>query len=124
MEITKGKGADKVIIAGGDNDAVDQAIRMVKPGGRIGNVNYFGSGDNIQIPRAEWGVGMGHKAIFGGLMPGGRLRMEKLAAMIHNKKLDTSKLITHKFNGFDKIEEALMLMKNKPQDLIKPVVII
>jgi len=124
LELTKGKGVDKVIVAGGDNDAIDQAIRMVKPGGRIGNVNYFGSGDYINIPRAEWGVGMGHKSIFGGLMPGGRLRMEKLAAMVHHKKLDTSKLITHKFNGFDKIEEALMLMKNKPQDLIKPVVIL
>jgi len=124
LELTKGKGVDKIIVAGGDNDAIDQAIRMVKPGGRIGNVNYFGSGGIINIPRAEWGVGMGHKAIFGGLMPGGRLRMEKLAAMVHNKRLDTSKLISHRFNGFNKIEEALMLMKNKPQDLIKPVVIL
>jgi len=124
LSLSKGKGVDRVIIAGGDNDTFDQAIRMLKPGGRIGNVNYLGNGDYIKIPRAEWGVGMGHKYIVGGLMPGGRLRMEKLAALIHNKKLDTSKLITHKFNGFDKIEEALMLMKNKPADLIKPVVII
>jgi threonine dehydrogenase-like Zn-dependent dehydrogenase len=122
-ELTRGKGVDKVIVAGGENDVLDQAIRMVKAGGKIGNVNYFGEGDHIKIPRAQWGVGMGHKAIFAGLMPGGRLRMEKLASMIHNKRLDTSKLVTHKFSGLDKVEEALMLMRNKPQDLIKPVVL-
>ena len=122
LSLTNGKGVDKVIVAGGDNDGIDQAIRMLKPGGRIGNVNYFGSGDYIKIPRAEWGVGMGHKLITGGLMPGGRLRLEKLASLITYKRLDTSKLLTHKFNGFDKLEEALLLMKDKPADLIKPVV--
>ena len=49
--------------------------------------------------------------------------MEKLASLLTTGRLDTSKLITHRFQGFDKIEEALMLMKNKPRDLIKPVVI-
>jgi threonine dehydrogenase-like Zn-dependent dehydrogenase len=121
---TNGRGVDKVIIAGGDVDTFDQAIRMLKPGGSIGNVNYLGEGDYVKIPRVEWGVGMGHKKINAGLTPGGRLKMEKMAALLETKKLDTSKLITHKFEGFDKIEEALMLMKNKPADLIKPVVVI
>lgn len=124
MELTKGKGVDKVLIAGGDNDTFIEAINMLKPGGIIGNVNYLGEGDYIRIPRLEWGVGMGHKTIKAGLMPGGRLRMEKLASMLETGRIDTSKLITHKFNGFDSIEEALMLMKDKPADLIKPVVII
>lgn len=123
MEKTQGKGVDRIIIAGGDVDTFDQAIRMLKPGGRIGNVNYLGEGDYIRIPRVEWGCGMGHKTIAGGLMPGGRLRMEKLASLIETGKLDTSKLITHTFHGFDKVEEALMLMKDKPKDLIKPVVL-
>lgn len=42
-----------MVIAGGDNDTFAQAIRMLKPGGRIGNVNYLGSGDTISIPRVE-----------------------------------------------------------------------
>jgi len=97
---------------------------MLKPGGKIGNVNYLGEGDYIKIPRVEWGCGMGHKAIAGGLMPGGRLRMEKLASLMVSGRLDTSKLVTHRFEGLDKVEEALMLMKDKPKDLIKPVVTI
>ncbi len=124
MEKTHGQGVDKVIIAGGDNDTFIQAIQMVKPGGRIGNVNYLGEGEYVRIPRAEWGCGMGHKTVAGGLMPGGRLRMEKLASLMVTGRLDTSKLLTHKFNGIDKIEDALMLMKDKPKDLIKPVVIL
>ena len=67
---------------------------------------------------------MGHKTIAGGLMPGGRLRMEKLAALLQTGRLDTLPLITHRFHGCEHMEEALLLMKNKPRDLIKPVVIL
>ena len=125
LEKTGGKGVDRVVIAGGTSEETfAQAVKMLKPGGRIGNVNYLGSGDNVLIPRVEWGCGMGHKTIAGGLMPGGRLRMEKLAALMAAGRLDTSKLITHRFHGFEHMEEALLLMKDKPRDLIKPVVIL
>lgn len=124
MACTSGKGVDRVIIAGGDNKTFIDAVKMLKPGGAIGNVNYLGSGDYIEIPRVEWGVGMGHKAINAGLMPGGRLRMEKLVSMVVTGRVDPSRLITHRFEGMDKIEEALMLMKDKPSNLIKPVVVV
>lgn len=124
LEKTHGKGVDKVIVAGGDNDTFIQAVQMLKPGGIVGNVNYLGSGDYVRIPRVEWGCGMGHKTIRGGLMPGGRLRMEKLCSLLETGRLDTSKLLTHRFQGFEHMEEALMLMKDKPKDLIKPVVVL
>lgn len=124
MEKTHGAGVDRVVIAGGDVDTFAQAVQMLKPGGVIGNVNYLGAGDYVRIPRVDWGCGMGHKTIRGGLMPGGRLRMEKLASLMETGRLDTSRLITHKFNGFEHMEEALLLMKEKPRDLIKPVVMI
>ena len=124
LEKTQGKGVDRVIIAGGDVNTFAQAVRMLKPGGIIGNVNYLGKGDYIQIPRVEWGCGMGHKIIAGGLMPGGRLRMEKLSSLVETGRLDVSKLVTHRFEGLESVEEALLLMKDKPRDLIKPVVTI
>lgn len=124
MALTNGRGVDKVIVAGGDNDTFEPAIKSLKPGGKIGNVNYLGSGVYVNIPRAEWGVGMGHKQINGGLMPGGRLRLEKLSSLVACGKLDVSRLLTHRFNGFEHVEDALMLMKNKPADLIKPVVVL
>lgn len=124
MDLTHGNGIDRVIIAGGTNDTFIDAIKMLKPGGFIGNVNYLGEGDYIRIPRVEWGCGMSHKVISGGLMPGGRLRLRKLLALMDSGRLDTSKLVTHVFHGMDKIEEALFLMKDKPKDLIKPVVLV
>ncbi|MBO1690616.1 NAD(P)-dependent alcohol dehydrogenase, partial [Akkermansia sp. GGCC_0220] len=72
---------DRVIMAGGGTDTLGQAIKMLKPGGVVSNVNYHGSGDLV-IPRVEWGCGMAHKTIKGGLCPGGRLRMERLIDLI------------------------------------------
>lgn len=118
-----GGPVDKIVIAGGDVDTFDQAIRMLKPGGKIGNVNYLGVGDFVKIPRIEWGAGMGHKTIVGGLMPGGRLRSEKLARLITSGRLHPEKMITHVFHGWEGVDKALMLMKDKPADLIKPLVI-
>ena len=122
LELTGGKGVDKAIVAGGGVESFDPIIKALKPGGKIGNVNYLGSGTYVTIPRVEWGRGMGHKMITGGLMPGGRLRLEKLASLIEVGKLDVRHLITHRFDGFEHVEDALMLMKDKPADLIKPVV--
>ena len=124
MRLTDGKGVDRVIIAGGTVDTFASAVKALKPGGKIGSVNYLGSGDSIRIPRVEWGVGMGHKAIVGGLMPGGRLRMEKLGALVAAGKLDVSLLSTHVYEGWDKLPEALQIMKDKPADVIKPVVVL
>ena len=122
LDMTDGEGVDRAVIAGGNVDTLQQVITCLKPGGRVGNVNYLGEGEFIKIPRVEWGCGMGHKTIAGGLMPGGRLRIEKLARLIEYGRLDVKPLITHRFNGFDNIEEALNLMKDKPGDLIKPVI--
>lgn len=71
LALTDGKGVDKVVVAGGGCETFESAVKCLKPGGKIGNVNYLGSGTYVNIPRVEWGVGMGHKQINGGLMPAG-----------------------------------------------------
>ena len=91
-EAMGGKPVDKVIIAGGNNDT-------------------FG-----------WGRGMGHIRIVGGLMPGGRKNMEFLARLMTYGRLDVSPMLTHKFDKFEDMETAILLMKDKPKDLIKPVI--
>ncbi|MDO4903699.1 MAG: NAD(P)-dependent alcohol dehydrogenase [Limosilactobacillus sp.] len=123
LALTDNKGVDKVLIAGGDTEhTFDQAVRMTKPGGKVGNVAYLNGNHMIEIKAAHWGVGMSNITIDGGLTPGGRLRMEKLASLIENGRLDPSLMITHKFHGFDHIQDALELMHQKPADVIKPVV--
>ena len=124
LEMTRGRGVDRVCIAGGTVETFDPAVRMVKPGGVIASVNYLGSGDSIAIPRLAWGCGMSHKTIRCGLMPGGRLRSEKLAALIAAGRIDPAPMVTHRYRGFEHMEEALLAMRSKSPDLIKPVVYI
>ncbi|NMM65009.1 NAD(P)-dependent alcohol dehydrogenase [Clostridium sp. P21] len=124
LDLTHGKGVDRVVLAGGTTETLIQAVSIVKPGGVVSNVNYHGKGDFLPIPRVEWGCGMAHKKIVGGLCPGGRLRMERLIDLVKYNRVDLSKLVTHVYTGFDKIEDALLQMREKPRDLIKPVVII
>jgi isopropanol dehydrogenase (NADP+) len=124
LAMTNGKGVDRVCIAGGNVHTFEAAIKSLKPGGKIGSVNYLGSGDMVTIPRVEWGCGMAHKQIMSGLMPGGRLRMEKLSSLVTSGKLDVKLECTHVFHGWEHTAEALELMRNKPADLIKPIVVI
>jgi threonine dehydrogenase-like Zn-dependent dehydrogenase len=121
-DLTKGKLVDKVIIAGGTLEAFEWALKLVRPAGTISNINYLGSGEYIKLNRIDWGLGMGHIKIIGGLMPGGRKNMEYLSNLLKYGKLDVKPLLTHRLKGLSEIEKGLYLMKDKPRDLIKPVV--
>ncbi|MDL2261283.1 NAD(P)-dependent alcohol dehydrogenase [Methanimicrococcus sp. OttesenSCG-928-J09] len=124
LKATNGKGVDATIVAGGDSNSLGQAIEMTRPGGTISNVNYFGSGDTIPVPRLAWGNGMSHKDIRGGLVAGGRLKMEQMVDLAVYNRIKPEKMVTHVFDGFENMEKALLLMKEKPKDLIKPVVLL
>ena len=56
------------------------------------------------------------------LARGGRARIERMMKMVQYGRIHPEKLITHTLEGLDKIEEALYLMKEKPQDLVKVMV--
>jgi len=119
-----GGGADQVIIAGGTKETFTQAIRMTGPMGVIASVNFFDMADSFTLPALSWGLGMSNKEIRSGFCPGGAVRLRKLLALIRHGRIDPSKLITHRFHGFEQIEDAFLLMERKPSDLIKPVVFI
>lgn len=123
MKMT-GDGADKVIVAGGNEETFAQAVLLTKAMGTISNVNFFDMSSTLSMPAYAWGLGMANKDIRGGFCPGGALRMMKLMEIIRYGQVDPTKLITHKFHGFDKIEEAFNLMDQKGPDLIKPIVYI
>ena len=121
MEITSG-GADKVIIAGGNAETFRQAVEMTKAMGIISNVNFFDVTEVLSMPAYSWGLGMANKDIRGGFCPGGAQRSRKMMEIIKYAPFDTTKLITHEFEGFDKIEDAFLLMDSKIPELIKPIV--
>ena len=65
---------------------------------------------NSKIPAGGDAAGMSQRRTGNRLVMSGRIHPEKL--------------ITHTFTGLESVEPALMLMKDKPRDLIKPLVII
>ncbi len=127
LELTDGAGVDSCITSGGGPDIIMDAMKCAKAGSYISNNNYFGKGmtdkDWIPLDRNDWGVGMASKQLITGLCPGGKVRMERLASIIQTGRMDPSLMATHVFHGFEKIEDALAMMKSKGPDVIKPVVI-
>ena len=115
-------GVDAVIIAGGDAGTLAEAVRMVRPGGIVSNVNFYDQAAVFHLPAADWGLGMADKDIRGSFCPGGGVHLASLLAMIRYGRLDPTRLITHTFHGMDHLPDAFSLMERKPDDLIKPIV--
>ena len=123
LERTNGLGADSVIICGGGDQVFSQAIDMVRYGvGVVSNINYFGGAGSLPFPKFSGGRGMAGKTIRTELAEGGRVRVERMLDMVRYGRIRPERLVTHCLNGFDKIEEALYLMRDKPRDLIKVMV--
>ncbi len=122
MELTGGKCVDSVILAGGNTTNLAEAYRMTKCGGTIANI--AGQNKDFVLKASESLSFVAHKNLTGGLCPGGRRRLERLIELIRYKRLDPDKLISHTFNGFDKIEDAFNLMADNPADVVKPIVYI
>lgn len=118
----EGGKVDKAIIAGGNADSMNQALQIVKNNGNVSNINFFDGSETFNIPTYNWGLGMSDITIRGGFCPGGALRMKKMLNLIKYGRISPEKLLNYKFEGFDKIKDAFILMDEKPKDLIKPVV--
>ena len=52
---------------------------------------------------------MGHIRITGGLMPAGRMVLSCLLNLMVNGRLDVSGMLTHKFEGLDKVKKLYNL---------------
>ncbi|BBC91712.1 MULTISPECIES: NAD(P)-dependent alcohol dehydrogenase [Streptomyces] len=120
-ELTDGQGVDTAIEALGADVTFQTAVKVTKPGGTISVIGYFGQGEFVHIPRVEWGVGMADKTIATGLCPGGRLRMERLLRVLANKRLDPTRLTTHRF-PFSEMERAFEVSDKKLEDTVKVLV--
>lgn len=122
MEITGDIGVDSAIESLGAQKTFEDCIKATRPGGTISNIGYHGEGDTVNIPRMEWGVGMGDKTIRTGLCPGGKERMQRLLRLIEKKRVDPTPMTTHTFR-FDELDKAFEMMKTKDDDIIKPLII-
>ncbi|NMB39039.1 MAG: NAD(P)-dependent alcohol dehydrogenase [Firmicutes bacterium] len=122
MELTDGEGVDSAVEALGFDGTFQQAIRVTKPGGTVSNIGYHGSGEFVHIPREAWGVGMANITIVTDLCPGGRVRMERMLRLLQTKRVDPTHLTSHTFS-FDEVDKAYNLMKNKEDNVVKPLIV-
>lgn len=123
LEMTDGIGPDSVIIAGGGDEVLPQAVDMVRYGiGTISNVNYFGGDGSLNIPKFSGGRGMAGKTIHMELCKGGRARIERMVRMVRYGRIDPEPLVTHVLHGWGSLEEAIGMMRNKKSGAIKVMV--
>ncbi len=123
LELTSGIGPDSVIIAGGGDQVLPQAVDMVRYGiGTISNVNYFGGEGSLHIPKFSGGRGMAGKTIHMELCKGGRARIERMVKMVQYDRINPEPLITHVLKGWDSLEEAICMMRDKKSGAIKVMV--
>ncbi len=123
LEETNGIGVDSVIIAGGNNEVLACAYDIVRYGiGTISNINYLSGQGFVEIPIFSGGRGMCGKTLHMELAKGGRMRLERILSLVEYGRLDPSPLITHKLEGLENIEQALIMMRDKKDGLIKVMV--
>ena len=117
---TSQRGCDSVIIAGGNDDVFNKAFEMVCYGtGTVSNVNYYAGDGSLAFSKFHGGRGMAGKTLKTLLAKGGRSRLERIFDLIRFGRLDPAPLVTHELQGFDMLPQAIELMRNKPDDLMK-----
>lgn len=121
MGLTGGEGVDSAIESLGAQVTFEACVRVTRPGGTISNIGYHDEGDYVKIPRLAWGVGMGDKTIRTALCPGGSQRMKRLFRLMRRGRVDPTPMTTHEFE-FKDIGKAFELMKNKEDNIIKPLI--
>ncbi len=124
LELTGKRGVDRVVIAGGGPKVVEQSYKMSKCGATIANLDMFTDMAGIHIGLLAAGFGISDRKFVGTVCFSGRRMIERFLKMVAVKRFDPSRLITHRFQGLDSIEEAFNLMHHKTPDLIKPLVVL
>lgn len=123
LELTGSRGADKIIVCGGARKALIEACDMAKYGqGTVVNAAYIEGSENIELPVFSLGRGMAGKTFKFIYSRGGRDYIERMLSMAERKAPDPAPLVTHRLKGFESIGEALLMMRDKPEGLIKVMV--
>jgi threonine dehydrogenase-like Zn-dependent dehydrogenase len=113
---TEGRGADVAIEALGQRATFENALRAIRPGGTLSSLGVYGG--KLVAPYEAFYAGLGDQKIVTSLCPGGKERMRRLMAMIVNRRVDLTPLVTHRFELGD-IEAALDLFSHQREGVMK-----
>jgi len=111
-----GGGADVAIEALGLQETFENALRTLRPGGRLSSLGVYSG--KLQIPYDAFAAGIGDYKIVTTLCPGGKERMRRLMSMVQSKRFDPTPLLTHKFS-LDRIVDAYDLFGSRKDGVLK-----
>jgi alcohol dehydrogenase len=116
MRFTGGRGVDVAIEALGTQETFEAALRVLRPGGTLSSLGVYST--DLRIPLDAFAAGLGDHRILTTLCPGGKERMRRLMAIVAAGRVDTAKLVTHRF-ALDDIEAAYDLFAHQRDGVIK-----
>ena len=91
--LTDGRGVDVAIEALGRQETFENALRAIRPGGTLSSLGVYSG--KLVAPYEAFYAGLGDQKIVTTLCPGGKERMRRLMAMIENRRVDLTPLVTH-----------------------------
>lgn len=116
LRFTEGRGVDVAIEALGRQQTFENALSACRPGGTVSSLGVYSG--KVVAPYEAFAAGLGDKRIVTTLCPGGKERMRRLMAMVANRRVDLTPLITHRFS-LDDIEEAFELFAAQRDGVMK-----
>jgi alcohol dehydrogenase len=114
--MTDGRGVDVAIEALGRQSTFEAALRSVRPGGILSSLGVY-SGKLVAPYEAVY-AGLGDQRVVTTLCPGGKERMRRLMAMVAERRMDLTPLVTHRF-ALDDLSEAFELFSHQRDQVMK-----
>ena len=114
--LTDGRGVDVAIEALGPSGDVRERAARHAPGGTLSSLGVYSG--KLVAPYEALYAGLGDQRIVTTLCPGGKERMRRLMAMIENRRVDLTSLVTHQF-ALDDIQEAYDLFSHQRDGVLK-----
>jgi threonine dehydrogenase-like Zn-dependent dehydrogenase len=114
--ISGGQGVDLAVEALGIQETFENALRSVRPGGRLSSVGVYSG--HLQIPEDVFYAGLGDQTITTALCPGGKERMHRLMRLVESGRIDLRPLLTHVF-PLAEIQEAYEIFGSRQERVMK-----
>jgi L-iditol 2-dehydrogenase len=116
--LTNGRGADLVIVAAANPRAIEDALKLVRRGGRVLLFAQTVPGEMISVDASR--ICMEEKRLIGSYSASVELQ-EKAADMIFTKKINVARLISHRF-ALELLPEGIHLASHPSDHSLKVVI--
>jgi L-iditol 2-dehydrogenase len=119
MAWTEGRGMDLVFVAAASTAAVEQALRLCRPGGRVMLFAQTEAGEVAQVNLGA--VCVLEKSLLGSYSSSIDLQPE-VEDLVFSGRLDVASLVTHRF-GLEEVGRALRVASHPAEDSLKVVLL-